>query len=40
MSINLQKAEFILSAASEKGFLHDGLPQVASPAGPMWASPR
>ncbi len=29
MSINLQKAEFILSAASEKGFLHDGLPQVA-----------
>ena len=29
MAINLQKAEFILSAASPKDFLHDGLPQVA-----------
>lgn len=29
MSINLQKAEFILSAASPKDFLRDGLPQVA-----------
>ncbi len=29
MPVNLQRAEFILSAASEKGFLRDGLPQVA-----------
>ena len=29
MSINVQKAEFILSAASPKDFLRDGLPQVA-----------
>ena len=29
MSVNLQNAEFILSAANSKGFLHDGLPQVA-----------
>ena len=29
MSVNLQKAEFILSAAASKGFLRDGLPQVA-----------
>ena len=29
MSINLQNAEFILSAAAPKAFLQDGLPQVA-----------
>lgn len=29
MSLNLQKAEFILSAASPKDFIRDGLPQVA-----------
>ena len=29
MAINLQKAEFILSAAAPKSFLRDGLPQVA-----------
>lgn len=29
MSVNMQKAEFILSAASPKDFLRDGLPQVA-----------
>lgn len=29
MSINLQNAEFILSAASPKDFIRDGLPQVA-----------
>ena len=29
MAINLQKAEFILSAASPKDFVKDGLPQVA-----------
>ncbi|OUQ80586.1 ribosome biogenesis GTP-binding protein YihA/YsxC [Flavonifractor sp. An100] len=29
MAVNLQKAEFILSAASPKDFLRDGLPQVA-----------
>ena len=29
MSINLQKAEFILSATAPKAFLRDGLPQVA-----------
>ena len=29
MSVNLQKAEFILSAAAPKSFLRDGLPQVA-----------
>lgn len=29
MSINLQKAEFMLSAAAPKAFLRDGLPQVA-----------
>lgn len=29
MAINLQNAEFILSAVSPKNFLEDGLPQVA-----------
>ena len=29
MSINLQKAEFVLSAVSPKNFIQDGLPQVA-----------
>ena len=29
MPINLQKAEFILSAAAPKDFLRDGLPQIA-----------
>ena len=29
MGVNMQKAEFILSAAAAKGFLRDGLPQVA-----------
>ncbi len=29
MALNLQRAEFIRSAASEKDFLRDGLPQVA-----------
>ena len=29
MAVNLQKTEFILSAASPKDFLRDGLPQVA-----------
>ena len=29
MAVNIQKAEFILSAATEKGFLNDGLHQVA-----------
>ena len=29
MAVNLQKAEFILSAASPKDFIRDGLPQVA-----------
>ena len=29
MPINLQKAEFILSAAAPKSFIRDGLPQVA-----------
>lgn len=29
MGVNVQKAEFILSAAASKGFLRDGLPQVA-----------
>ena len=29
MAVNLQKAEFILSAASPKDFLRDGLPQIA-----------
>ena len=29
MAINLQNAEFILSAAAPKSFLRDGLPQVA-----------
>lgn len=29
MAVNLQKAEFILSAASPKDFVRDGLPQVA-----------
>ena len=29
MAINLQNAEFILSAASPKDFIRDGLPQVA-----------
>ena len=29
MSVNLQKAEFVLSAVSPKNFIQDGLPQVA-----------
>ena len=29
MSVNLQKAEFVLSAVSPKHFIQDGLPQVA-----------
>lgn len=29
MAVNLQNAEFILSAASPKDFLRDGLPQIA-----------
>ena len=29
MAVNLQKTEFILSAASPKAFLRDGLPQIA-----------
>ncbi len=29
MSVNVQKAEFVLSAVSPKNFLQDGLPQVA-----------
>lgn len=29
MSVNVQKAEFVLSAVSPKNFLEDGLPQVA-----------
>ena len=29
MNVNLQNAEFILSAASPKDFLQDGLPQIA-----------
>ena len=29
MAVNLQKAEFILSAAAPKDFLRDGLPQIA-----------
>ena len=29
MAINLQNAEFILSAASQKDFRRDGIPQVA-----------
>ena len=29
MAVNLQKTEFILSAASHKDFLRDGLPQIA-----------
>ena len=29
MAVNLQKTEFILSAASPKDFLRDGLPQIA-----------
>lgn len=29
MAVNVNKAEFILSAASERDFLQDGLPQVA-----------
>ena len=29
MAINLQKAEFVLSAASPRDFIRDGLPQVA-----------
>ena len=29
MAVNLQKAELILSAASPKDFLRDGLPQIA-----------
>ncbi len=29
MAVNLQKAEFVLSAVSPSGFIQDGLPQVA-----------
>lgn len=29
MDVNLHHAEFVLSAASPKNFIHDGLPQVA-----------
>lgn len=29
MAVNLQKAEFVLSAVSPKNFIQDGLPQVA-----------
>ncbi|MCI9269144.1 MAG: ribosome biogenesis GTP-binding protein YsxC, partial [Lawsonibacter sp.] len=29
MTVNLQNAEFVLSAVSPKNFLQDGLPQVA-----------
>ena len=29
MAVNLQKAEFVLSAAAPKDFIQDGLPQVA-----------
>ena len=29
MTVNLQKAEFVLSAVSPKNFIQDGLPQVA-----------
>ena len=29
MAVNVQKAEFVLSAVSPKNFLEDGLPQVA-----------
>ena len=29
MSVNLQNTQFILSAAAERGFIRDGLPQVA-----------
>ena len=29
MTVNLQKAEFVLSAVSPKHFIQDGLPQVA-----------
>lgn len=29
MTVNLQKAEFVLSAVSPKSFIQDGLPQVA-----------
>lgn len=29
MAVNLQKAEFVLSAVSPKSFIQDGLPQVA-----------
>ena len=29
MNVNLQKAEFVLSAVSPKNFIQDGLPQVA-----------
>ena len=29
MAVNVQKAEFVLSAVSPKNFLKDGLPQVA-----------
>ena len=29
MGVNLQRAEFVLSAASSKDFIQDGLPQVA-----------
>ena len=28
MTVNLQKAEFVLSAVSPKHFIQDGLPQV------------
>ena len=29
MAVNLQRAEFVLSAVSPKNFIQDGLPQVA-----------
>ena len=29
MAVNVQKAEFVLSAVSPKTFIQDGLPQVA-----------
>ena len=39
MSVNLQKAEFVRSAAKAGDFPRDRLPQVAF-AAPTWASPR
>lgn len=40
MAINLQKAEFILSAVAPKFFLRDGLPRWPFPAVPTLVSPR